>query len=69
MENITTSVTQNNKIYLVHPLPRDTSTKLCFLIYYVETYNSICTLSCISLSLFLSFLPVYPAVRSIFAPS
>ena len=45
MENNTTSITKNNKIYMVHPLPRATSTELCFLIYYMKTYSSIYTLT------------------------
>jgi hypothetical protein len=29
----TTSITHNNNIYVIHPLPRATSTELCFIIY------------------------------------
>jgi hypothetical protein len=64
-----TSITQNNKIYMVHPLPRATSTELCFLIYYVKTYSSIYSLS-LQISLYsISPLPTHPASGLIFSPS
>ena len=69
MENNTTSITQNNKIYVVHPLPRATYTKLHFLIYFVKTYSSICTLS---LQIYLSSLSpllAHPTTGLIFAPN
>jgi hypothetical protein len=53
MENNTTSITKNNKICMVHPLPMDTSTELCFLIYYMKKYSFIYALS-LQISLFVS---------------